>query len=121
MDEVKKKKTRQRVHLVFAFVFLLCVMMFKWVNDPSMIGLLLKVAAYTYGPLLGLFAFGILTKRSINDKLSPYICVAAPVICFILDHFQKEIFGSFELGLEILIINGLITFGGLWAISKPKQ
>lgn len=121
MSDAQQKKTRQRVHLIFAFVFLLCVMMFKWVNNPSMIGLLLKVAAYTYGPLLGLFAFGILTKRNIKDNLSPYICVAAPVICFILDYYQKQIFGSFELGLEILIINGLITFGGLWMISKPKN
>ncbi|MDE3253779.1 MAG: sodium:solute symporter, partial [Bacteroidota bacterium] len=75
----------------------------------------------TYGPLLGLFTFGILTKRNVADKLVPYICVASPVICFILDKFQKEIFGSFELGLELLIINGLITFIGLWMVSKPAE
>jgi Na+/proline symporter len=116
--DVEKKKIRQRVHLVFAAVFLLFVMVFKWINNPSMIGVILKVAGYTYGPLLGLFGFGILTKRSVNDKLVPVICVLAPVICFILDKYQSFFFGSFEIGLELLIINGTLTFLGLLAISK---
>jgi SSS family transporter len=118
MDDAGKKKLRQRVHLSFALVFLFFVMVFKWINDPSMIGLILKVAGFTYGPLLGLFTFGIVTKRTVNDKLVPYICIAAPLICFVLDKYQKQIFGSFEIGLELLIINGLITFIGLWMISK---
>lgn len=121
LEEAKKKRIRQRVHLGFAFIFLLFVMMFKWINDPSMIGLILKVATFTYGPLLGLFAFGILVKRSVMDKWVPYVCIASPVICFILDKYQKQIFGSFEVGLELLIINGLITFIGLWLISKPAE
>ena len=114
----KKKKMRQRVHLTFALIFLLFVMVFKWVNNPSMIGVILKVAAYTYGPLLGLFSFGILTKRVVNDKLVPVICILSPIICFLIDTFQKEIFGSFQIGLELLIINGLLTFTGLLIISK---
>ncbi|MBR2647238.1 MAG: sodium:solute symporter [Sediminibacterium sp.] len=121
LSDAQQKKIRQRVHLSFAFIFLLFVMIFKWVNDPSMIGLLLKIAAYTYGPLLGLFTFGILTKRVVNDKLVPYVCVAAPIICFILDKFQKQLLGSFEVGLELLIINGAITFIGLLFISKPAK
>lgn len=83
-----------------------------------MIGVILKVAAYTYGPLLGLFSFGIITKRAVNDKLVPVICILSPVICFFIDKFQKQIFGSFEVGLELLIINGLLTFIGLMLISK---
>lgn len=118
--EAEKKKIRQRVHIVFAFVFLLFVLLFKWVNSSSMIGVILKVAGYTYGPLLGLFSFGILTKRQVNDKLVPVICVLAPLICFVLDKYQKNIFGSFEIGLELLIINGLLTFIGLMIISKKK-
>jgi Na+/proline symporter len=118
LSEAAQKKIRQRVHLSFAAIFLLFVMIFKWVNDPSMIGLLLKIAAYTYGPLLGLFTFGILTKRMVNDRLVPFICIAAPIICFFLDKYQKILFGSFELGLELLIINGSITFLGLLFISK---
>jgi mannitol-specific phosphotransferase system IIBC component len=91
------------------------------VNDPSMIGVILKVAAYTYGPLLGLFAFGIVTKRKVIDNFVPVVCVLAPVICFFLDKFQKEIFGKYEIGLELLIINGLLTFIGLFLISKSPD
>jgi len=86
-----------------------------------MIGVILKVAAYTYGPLLGLFAFGMLTRRSVKDKLVPYVAFASPIICFLLDKFQKEIFGSFEIGLELLIINGALTFLGLLLLSKPSS
>jgi Na+/proline symporter len=117
----QQKKIRQKVHLAFAFIFLLFVMIFKWADDPSMIGLLLKIAAYTYGPLLGLFTFGILTKRSVNDKLVPFICLVSPVICFLLDKYQKLIFGSYQLGLELLIINGFITFIGLLIISSKHS
>ena len=119
--EEEKKKVRQRIHLTVAFIFLVFVMIFKWVNDPSMIGVILKVAAYTYGPLLGLFSFGILTKRKVTDNLVPVVCVLAPIICFFLDRFQKDIFGKYEIGLELLIINGLLTFMGLLIISKKQD
>jgi Na+/proline symporter len=82
ISRCKKKKMRQRVHLVFALIFLLFVMMFKWINDSSMIGLILKVATFTYGPLLALFTFGIITKRQVNDKLVPLICVVLPSFVF---------------------------------------
>lgn len=121
MTDKDKKRTRQIVHLSFAALFLLMVMVFKWMNNPSMIGLILKIAAFTYGPLLGLFAFGILTKRSVKDNLVPYIVVISPVLCFILDKYQSSIFGSYQIGLELLFINGLITFLGLWLVSGKKQ
>jgi Na+/proline symporter len=119
--DVEKKKIRQRTHIVFAFIFLLFVMVFHWINNSSMIGVILKVAAYTYGPLLGLFSFGILTKRSVKDFWVPFICIIAPILCFVIDFFQKEIFGSYQIGLELLIINGLLTFIGLLLISKPAK
>ncbi len=118
LTEAAQKKIRQRVHLTFAAIFLVFVLIFKWVNDPSMIGLLLKIAAYTYGPLLGLFTFGIITKRVVKDAWVPYVCIAAPIICFIIDKYQKSLLGSYEVGLELLIINGTITFLGLLLISK---
>jgi len=121
IDEAKKKKIRQRVHLSFAFIFLLFVLVFKVINNPSMIGVILKIASYTYGPLLGLFTFGILLNRNVKDNIVPFICVAAPIICFIIDKYQKVLFGNFEIGLELLIINGLITFLGLLIISSPKK
>jgi len=119
--DVEKKKIRQRIHLGFAFIFLLFVMLFHWINEPSMIGVILKVAAYTYGPLLGLFSFGILTKRSVKDKLVPIICITAPILCYLIDRFQKSIFGNYEVGLELLIINGLLTFIGLLLISSTTK
>jgi len=119
--DVKKKKMRQRVHLSFALVFLFFVMVFYQVNNPSMIGVILKVAGYTYGPLLGLFSFGILTKRQVNDKWVPIVAVLAPLICFFIDKFQAKLFGGFEIGLELLIINGFLTFIGLFLISHKAS
>ncbi|SEW50162.1 sodium:solute symporter [Chitinophaga arvensicola] len=116
--EEQKKKYRQRIHLIMALVFLVFVMVFEWVNNQSMIGVILKVATYTYGPLLGLFAFGILTKRKVKDALVPLVCVAAPLLCLAVDLNQSRIFGAFQIGLELLIINGLFTFLGLLLISR---
>jgi len=98
--------------------FLIMVMVFKWIDDASMIGLILKLAGFTYGPLLGLFAFGIFTKYKVKDHLVPYICVIAPTLSFLIDKYQSDIFGEFKIGLELLIINGLLTFIGLWLIRK---
>lgn len=114
----KKKKLRQITHLTFAAIFLVVVLLYKWRSEASMIGLILKVAAYTYGPLLGLFTFGILLKRNVNDKWVPFVCVAAPVICFLIDKYQQQMFGAFQIGSELLIINGALTFIGLLLISK---
>ncbi|HWJ90057.1 MAG TPA: sodium:solute symporter [Flavisolibacter sp.] len=120
-DEKKRQRIRKTVHLVFAAIFLLFVMIFKWVNSSSMIGVILKVATYTYGPLLGLFAFGILTKRKVGDRLVPLIALLAPAICYVIDKYQKELFGKFEIGLELILINGLLVFLGLFLISKPQS
>jgi len=116
----KKKKVRQQVHLTFAVVFLLFVMVYKWVNNPSMIGVILKVASYTYGPLLGLFTFGIITKRVVQDKWVPIICVVAPIICFVIDTNQNVLLGEYRMGNELLVINGLLTFIRLFLVSKKQ-
>lgn len=121
LDEASKKKWRQWVHIGFALIFLLFVMVFYKINDPSMIGVILKIAGYTYGPLLGLFGFGILTKRVVQDKYVPFIAIISPFICFLIDYNQALLFGSFKIGLELLLINGLITFIGLWLTSQKRQ
>lgn len=119
--EKQQKRTRQIVHLSFAAVFLLVVMIFYWVDNKSMIGLILKIAGYTYGPLLGLFAFGMLTKRQVEDKLVPVVALLAPLVCFFIDKYQSKLFGDFQIGLELLIINGLLTYIGLLLISNKKR
>jgi hypothetical protein len=117
-DDGKKEKFRKNIHLLVALSFLIMVIIFKVINDNSMIGLILKLAGFTYGPLLGLFAFGIFTKYKVKDKLVPFVCIAAPVISFFIDKYQEKLFGEFKIGLELLIINGLLTFIGLWLIRK---
>jgi Na+/proline symporter len=119
LSEEQKVLWRHRVHLGFAFLFLALVMVFKWSDSPSMIVVILKLAAYTYGPLLGLFAFGILTSRSLKDRWVPLVAVGAPVLCAILEHFQAQLLGSYRLGLELLMVNGILVFVGLYAISLP--
>jgi hypothetical protein len=79
---------------------------------------ILKVAAYTYGPLLGLFTFGIISKRTVNDRWVPLVCVLAPLLCLLLEWNQAVLFGSFRFGPELLIVNGLITFAGLLILSS---
>jgi len=117
-DDSKKEKFRKNIHLVVALSFLIMVIIFKVINDNSMIGLILKLAGFTYGPLLGLFAFGIFTKYKVQDRLVPFVCIAAPVISFFIDKYQETLFGEFKIGLELLIINGLLTFIGLWLIRR---
>jgi Na+/proline symporter len=120
LNEVQRKKIRQRVHLSFIFIFLLFVLLYKWISSDNMIGIILKVAAYTYGPLLGLFSFSILTRRNIMNRWVPVICIISPVLCFLLDKFQQQLFGNFHIGLELLFINGILTYIGLFLISRKN-
>ncbi len=119
LGEAAKTRLRQRVHLSFAAVFLALVLGFHWLGSPSMINVILKVAAFTYGPLLGLFAFAILTKRRPSDRFVPVVAIAAPVVCLLIDRNQAALFGTWEVGLEILVLNGALTFLGLWLFSRP--
>ena len=118
LNEKQKISLRQRVHLCFALVLFLVIMLFYAINDEAVVRQVFKFATYTYGPLLGLFLFGILTKKQLKDNLAPYICIASPLICFVLDRNSKEFFNGYQFGNELLILNGGITFIGLWMISK---
>lgn len=118
ITEKSKINTRKTVHILFAIVFIICVMAFKFINNKSIISVILKVAGYTYGPLLGLFAFGILTGKRLNEKLVPVVCLAAPILCYMIEKYQQNILGKFQIGIELLILNGLLTFSGLYFISK---
>jgi len=118
LSEEAKGRLRRHVHLGFALLFLVMVLFFKWVDNPSMIGVILKLASYTYGPLLGLFAFGMMTTRSLNDRLVPVVTVGAPILCALLEYNQHYLLGSYRLGLELLMVNGALVFIGLYAISR---
>lgn len=110
------------VHFSFTLIFFACILIFKWIDNKSIIYVILDLAGYTYGPLLGLFAFGILTKRKIKDGIIvTAICIAAPVLCYFLSKNSAAVLGGYQIGIELLIINGIFTFLGLWMISKPAK
>jgi hypothetical protein len=89
------------------------------VDNKSIVNTVLELAGYTYGPLLGLFAFGIFTRRTMaNDWKITALCLLAPVACYFLSEHAGNWFGGFQIGLELLVINGIITFLGLWALSR---
>ena len=109
------------VHLTFTIVFLICILIFKMINNKSIIYVILDLAGYTYGPLLGLFAFGILTKRVFNDGIIvTVICLVAPLLSYFLSKYSATILGGYQIGIELLIINGLLTYFGLFMISKKE-
>lgn len=118
-DEKKKKRIRLTVHLIFAVIFLICIMVFYKLNDNSIIDKILDLAGYTYGPLLGLFAFGIFTKRKLPNSITiTLISIIAPILSYIISNNAKTWFNGYQIGIELLPINGLLTFIGLFIISK---
>ena len=120
-NEKQRSRIRLMVHNTFAVVFLICIFIFREIDKGSLIDLLLDVAGYTYGPLLALFSFGILTKRSVMGTAVPFICMAAPVVCYILKTNQKEWLGGYTIGTELLIINAALTFLLLFLCSKRDK
>ena len=119
LNEKQRKRIRLRVHLTFTIIFLFCILVFKRIGDRSIIGLILDLAGYTYGPLLGLFAFGIFTKRRLPDTyMITIICLLAPAVCFLISKNAASLLGGYQIGIELLLINGILTFLGLFAISK---
>jgi len=119
-NDATKSRIRKIVHTGFAVLFFICVMFFYWVDNPSMIDVILKVAGYTYGPLLGLFTFGMITRRKLRERYIVLVTLLSPGLCYIIDRYQKVIFPGFEIGLELLFINGLITLLGLLLISVKE-
>lgn len=120
-EEKEKKRLKLLTHFGFSLVFLIISLVMKEVASKDLISLVLTVASYTYGPLLGLFFFGILTKRMVRDRWVPFICVLVPLLCYYLATNSKAWFGGYEFGFELLIVNGLLTYGGLYLISYPKE
>lgn len=115
-DEKDKQRTRIKVHIAFSLILFAVILIFKAISDDSVINLIFRAAGYTYGPLLGLFAFGLLTKLKLNDRLVPVVCVAAPVLSFVIDMNTGGWFGFF-----ILALNGALTFLGLLLISRLRK
>jgi len=117
-DDRHLVRTRHSVHVVFSIIILLVILVFRIINNDSVVNSIFKAAGYTYGPLLGLFAFGMITKRKVRDKLVPYICLSSPIITFILDKNAMAWIG-YSMGFELIVLNGLITYLLLTITSRP--
>lgn len=120
LSEAQAQKIRHNVHIVFAIILFAIIYIFSLINDRAVIDKLFTVAGYTYGPLLGIFAFGILTKRKVKDAIVPFIAVISPVICYFLSEYSAQLFNGYKIGFELLLINGLITFFGMLLISNKN-
>ena len=122
ISEEDKVKYRKMIHIGFAFLYLLVIIMFRPFHNESLIDKIFEIAGYTYGPLLGLYSFGLFVKnRTPNDKYVPVIAIASPIISYVLNHYSKELFFGYQFGFEILIVNGLLTFTALLLISKKQE
>ncbi|RAJ22170.1 sodium:solute symporter [Pedobacter cryoconitis] len=118
-DQNDPKLVTQRhwVHIGFSVVMVAVILVFKAINDDSVVNSIFTAAGYTYGPLLGLFAFGMLTKKAVADKLVPYLCIASPVLCFVINTHSIKWFG-YAMSFELIVLNGLITFLLLWVTGR---
>ena len=116
LDEVRATRIRRRVHIAVVFVFVIFTLIFKALNSTSVIDAIYIMASYTYGPLLGLFAFGLFTHKMPRDRFIPVVCVLSPVICYALSVIVPQYTG-YQFGYELLMLNGLLTFAALWGLS----
>jgi len=117
-EELKIQKIKRWSHLMFSVLLILVILFFKTINNESIVMAVFRVAGYTYGPILGLFVFGMYSKRIVNDKWVPVVAVVSPVICYFISKYSEIILFGYKFGFELLILNGLITMAGLWLISK---
>jgi hypothetical protein len=114
--------TRHYVHIAFSGLMLLTIIIFNAITNTAVVNAIFKVASYTYGPLLGLYSFGLfLGKRQVADKLVPFICLISPAICYYLNMHSDKLLGGYIFDNELIIVNGLITFVGLWITSSKKS
>jgi len=119
--EQEIKNIRKRVHIGISVVLVLVILLFNAINSESVISAVFRVAGYTYGPLLGLYAFGLFTKRPVNDKFVPYIAILSPIITYYLNMYSEQLFWGYRFGFELLIVNGLITFIGLLVFKNKSN
>lgn len=118
LNEAQKIRIRKLVHFAMSIYIILLILLFRFISDQSVIQKLFTIAGYTYGPLLGLFAFGLITKLAVRDQWVPVIAVASPIICYVLSANSQSWFGGYTFGFELLILNGFLTFAGLWFIRN---
>lgn len=116
-----QKKKRIQVHIAFSFLMFLVIVLFRELNDSSVVTVVLKAVGYTYGPILGLFAFGLCTRYQVRDRFLPMVCLLSPVFSYIINRYSEEWLWGYRFGFEILLLNGLICFVGLFLMREKKS
>jgi Na+/pantothenate symporter len=119
-SEKSKVMIRNVIHGAFAFLLLGVILLFRAINNDAVISGIFTAAGSTYGPLLGLFAFGIYSRAAIRDRWVPVVCLLAPLLSFVLSYYSAKLFNGYQIGFELLLINGLLTFIGLWLIRRKS-
>ena len=119
--ETERSRIKQIVHVGFSVLFFVVILIFRQLNSKEVITAVFDIAGYTYGPLLGLYAFGLFNRRPVMDRFVPWICLASPVLTYIVNENSAAWFNGYRFGFERLLLNGLFTFVGLWAVSRPVK
>lgn len=114
------ERLRRRAHVAIAMLFVLFILLFRAVNSTSLLDAIYVLCSYTYGPLLGMFGFALFVRREVSDRLVPYIAVASPLLCYVIDTATTSLTG-YKFGYELLMLNGLLTFLGLWFTGRPSS
>ena len=117
----KLRILRKKVHVGISAVLVLVILVFNAINNESVISAIFRIAGYTYGPLLGMYTFGLFTKFKTKDKYVPWIAIISPIICFFLSSYSEILFSGYQFGFELLIVNGLITFTGMFIFRKTEK
>ena len=122
VNSSKMISTRHYVHIAFSGAMFITIVIFNSINNGAVVSAIFKVASYTYGPLLGLYSFGLfMSNRQVRDKMVPFICLISPAICYYLSLHSEKLMGGYVFDNELILVNGLITFGGLLLTSAPKS
>ena len=119
-DENLLKKWRQRIHLAMAAIIIFVIILFGLIDNKAIISQIFTFAGYTYGPLLGLFSFGLFTRSKVIDKFIPLVAILSPIISFLISHYSVVLFNGYQIGFELLIINGALSFFGLMLIKTKN-
>ena len=117
-NNARTNRIKRFVHIGFSVLLFLVILLFKALNDESVVSAVFKVAGYTYGPILGLFAFGLISKRKVNDKAVPFVALISPVLIYFINMYSEKLLFGYKFGFELLILNGALTYLGLFLFSK---
>ena len=121
IPEKKATRIRYGVHITVAIIFFISILIFSSLNNKAVIDELFTIAGYTYGPLLGLYSFGLFSKRKPNDRMTPFVAILSPVICIFLNAFSEQLFNGYKFGFEMILVNGFLTFAGVWLFSRKGE